>query len=119
MLTSALGVSVAWFIAMAGIIHSTANYPHIARVGGESNQISAKDRLGAVFVFPFFGIFCMWAFYCLKGDPSFAAGLSTQGRGGYLFISTIAIMSFGIGIGMWPYSARALFDNNLSKGNRE
>lgn len=110
MLTSAMGVSAAWFIALAGIINSTFNYHHIANVGGAANQTSAKDKFGAVFVFPLFGIFCMWAFYCLKGDPSFAAGFTTQGRIGYLFISTIAISSFGIGIGMWPYSVRALFD---------
>lgn len=109
MFTSALGVSVAWFIAIATIIQGLINYKHIASLDAE---LSLKDRLVRVFLLPLFGLVCMWAFFCIRGDPSFAAGLTTQSRSGYLFISTIAVLAFGGGVGIWPSSARHLFSVN-------
>jgi hypothetical protein len=100
-LSSALAIYLVIFIALTLCVRGM--YTRRYRAALEKlNKVRFKDKLGTLLIFPPLGIFCMWAFFCLGGDPSFAIGYTTQGRGGYLLISTIAILICGTSVGLWP-----------------
>lgn len=107
MLSSTLAVlAVVWMVASM-CIHAALQYKHLDAFFTASIR-SQKDRVVGLVILPAFGIFCMWAFFCLSGDPSFASGFSTNSRLGYTLLSFAAIFFAGGGIGISVMHARAL-----------
>jgi hypothetical protein len=119
MLTSAFGVSIAWFVAVFMTIRGVAYFKEYAHFSAQQARDNLTERWKRVFLLPVVGVFTMWSFYCLKGDPSFAAGLTTQGRGGYLFISAIAIAFFAVGVGNALFMVRFLFYRPVRRDTHE
>jgi hypothetical protein len=114
MLASGFAISIVAYIVIASIIQTICGFEHLSKsIRGVYK--SPKDRWGALLILPLFGLFCMWAFFCVGGDPSFAKNYTTQGRSGYLFISTVAILFSGIGIGLWPIQIFILVNDIFSK----
>ncbi len=113
MLASALAVSIVIWIAVTGAIRGAwitkYNEAALARL------YNRPDGLAGFLVVPLFGIACMWAFFCMGGDPSFAAGYTTQGRAGYWFISSISILFGGVGLATWPTAILRLLVSIFSR----
>jgi hypothetical protein len=107
MLASALGVCIAFGMALATFVQTGLFFKHLAPLLRLSIR-TAKDRIGGLVALPVVGSFCLWAFYCIKGDWSFASGLTTQSRVGYVLISSISVTLAGGGIGLWVMQARLL-----------
>lgn len=115
-LTSALAFCVVVFIAAVTVGKGISDFHSIVPFMRKAYK-SSIDRLGSLILLPILGVFSMWAFFCVGGDPSFAKGYTTQDRSGYLFFSTIAILFAGAGLGMWPTHAWLLISDIFSKGN--
>lgn len=110
MLASALGACLTAAIALILIVHSNLTFRYV-RATHALRPVSAQKRFAGLVVLPIAGLFFFWACYCLKGDPSFAAGLTTRGRLGYAFMSSATILFAGAGCGIWPTQVRLfLFD---------
>ena len=105
MLASALGVCIAFSMALATIVQTTLFFKHLVPLLRLSAR-TTKDRIGVLVLLPLFGLFCLWAFYCLKGDWSLARGLTTQSRLGYVFMSALAVTFAGGGVGLCVMQAR-------------
>lgn len=100
MLCSALGVCTACFVALATIIQSNLFFKDVCAVYAARPARTAKDRIALLVVLPLMSLFTIWVIYCIKGDPSFAAGLTTKGRLGYAFITTAAVAFTGAAVGL-------------------
>lgn len=76
----------------------------VTQSGGRTTlrRMGAKRVLGLSVAFPVFALGCLFVFFSLPGDPSFAKGLTTNGRGGYAFMGTCALGFGSLGIGLWP-----------------
>jgi hypothetical protein len=116
MLASALGACIAALMALAMALNSSFFFRHIRAAHASRPAPSAKERFGGMVMLPAFGLFCFWAFYCLKGDPSFATGLTTHSRLGYIFVSSLSIALAGIGFGTWPMQVRLFLFDIFSRG---
>jgi hypothetical protein len=109
MLASSLAVGVCLLITLALWVKSTWHVRY-TEVFARLNRVTTSQRLGGLLIFPFFGIFCMWAFFCLGEHPrSHYAGFTTQHRAGYLLMSSIAIFFCGIGLGTWPHQVFQIY----------
>lgn len=116
MLASALGACIAALMALAMTLNSSFFFRHIRATHASRPAPSAKERFGGMVMLPAFGLFCFWAFYCLKGDPSFAIGFTTHSRLGYSFVSSLSIVLAGIGCGTWPMQVRLFLFDIFSRG---
>jgi hypothetical protein len=66
---------------------------------------------------PALGMFCLFAFFCLPGDPGFARGMTTTSRVGYAWMGTLIVLFGCFLIGLWPACVRALFSNSSFRRN--
>jgi hypothetical protein len=57
------------------------------------------------------GIFCFVAFFGLPGDPSFAAGFTSESRLGYAVMGVIEVMLSSLLIASWPFFVLSFFDS--------
>jgi len=94
MLASCLAVGVCLLMTLALWVKSAWHFRY-TEVFARLNRVTTSQRFGGVLIFPFFGIFCMWAFFCLGGDPGRYTGFTTQHRAGYLLMSSIPFFSAG------------------------
>jgi hypothetical protein len=95
-----------------GAVSSLMDLLHYSRLRPKG----LRQCLEYAVVCPTFGVVLMWAFLCLPGDPSTAAGLTTQSRFGYLVVALPTLAFFGIGLGTltsgWIGVARCLIPTN-------
>ena len=68
---------------------------------------SFKHGLGLAFLMPVCAMFGP-AFFALHGDPSFAKGLTTDGRVGFLVMSFLSLGMSAVLAGAWPIFVLAL-----------
>jgi hypothetical protein len=109
MLASALGVTLAWYLALFYFLNTTLDFENWRNLQRKVNNESVNQILKNITLLPIGGVVLVWIFYCLKGDPSFASGFTTHNRFGYAFMSTISIAVFGAGFGFLIPSIRLLF----------
>jgi hypothetical protein len=96
-LASALAVLATIYIATVSFIRMTLRGAEVRELLRRSSP-RFIDRLGLLCVAPF-GLFLLWAFFCLPGDPSFGHGLTATRRGGYAFFASVSILAAGAGLG--------------------
>ena len=92
--------AVAW-VWMTG---ATLLVSLVTQSGGRTTlwRMGAKKVLGFSITFPLLALGTLFVFFALPGDPSFAKGLTSSGRGGYAFMGTCALGFGSLGIGLWP-----------------
>ena len=98
-LASLLGILVVFVMVAAMFIHLALHFRQLHVFIRSVHVRSIRERLTEIFGFPAFGIFCMWACFCLGGDPSSASGFTTDSRFGYVLISSGAIAMAGGALG--------------------
>jgi hypothetical protein len=94
---SALAVVVTLYIALFSATSMGLNRKE-ALASLRLSSPSFRDRLALPMVAPA-GLFLMWAFFCLPGDPSFGHGLTATSRSGYTLLASISILMSGVGLG--------------------
>jgi hypothetical protein len=92
-----LAVLATIYIAVVSFIRMTLRGAEVRELLRRSGP-RFFDRLALLCVAPF-GLFLLWAFFCLPGDPSFGHGLTVTRRGGYAFFASVAILTAGAGLG--------------------
>ncbi|MNK87020.1 hypothetical protein D3C87_1069460 [compost metagenome] len=105
-LGAALGMCVTLLIAFAILVQTTLFYGALRDAHAHRPLRSPATRLAHVLVLPVVGLSCLWIFFCLKGDPSYAPGASTQSRWGYIVLSALSIAMAGGGVGLWVMQIR-------------
>lgn len=105
-LAAALGMCVTLLIAFAILVQTTLFYGALRDAHAHRPLSSPATRLAHVLVLPVVGLSCLWIFFCLKGDPSYAPGASTQSRVGYIVLSALSIAMAGGGVGLWVMQIR-------------
>ncbi|NCT84371.1 MAG: hypothetical protein GXC94_14575 [Comamonadaceae bacterium] len=109
--------SVWWlWMTVATAILLSANHKAV-RAG--YRETGAKSIAGMVFVAPPFGLFCLFSFFALPGDPSLAPGLTTDGRLGYAFMGGLAVCFASIPIGALPVTLVSLFADVIFTGGKK
>lgn len=61
------------------------------------------------------GLFCFFVFFGIPGDPSFAAGLTSESRLGYALMGIIEVIFSSLLIASWPVFVLAFFDSLLNR----
>lgn len=69
---------------------------------------SWKKLLGVTLISPWMAPLCLFAVFCLPGDPSFARGLTATSRIGYAWMGSLAVLFSSFLTCAWPVSVRAL-----------
>jgi hypothetical protein len=111
MLGAALGTCAFLVMVVSILVQTTLFFGPLRNAHSNRPRKPALNQFAELIALPLCGLLCMWIFYCLKGDPSFAAGLSTQSKAGYIFMSSMSIALAGAGVGGWLIQARLfLFD---------
>jgi hypothetical protein len=107
---------IIWMIVGFQIFYLTAN-EKMRSIFLDLSVYSKKQIYGGATWIPIFGMFMPLGFFCLQGDPSFAAGLTTKNLFGYFFMSVLSIIFAGISVSYWPISIYTAFKLFFSKGN--
>lgn len=107
MLASSLAVVLVVYITLAFTVQNLMHYEEIqnTRVRGRSRL---RDAFAVVAILPVIMVFAFWIFFCMGGDPSSAAGLTTKNRVGYFLISVAVVLGAGVSFGTWIASFRVL-----------
>ena len=79
---------------------------------------SRRKLLVVTLISPLMAPLCLFAFFCLPGDPTFAKGLTATSRIGYAWMGSLAILFSSFLTCAWPVCVRALiFYNSLRRNH--
>lgn len=117
MLAAALGTCAFLVMVVSILVQTTLFFGPLRKAHAIRPRKPALNQMAELIALPSCGLLCMWIFYCLKGDPSFAAGLSTQSKAGYIFMSSMSIALAGAGVGGWLIQMRLFVFDVFSRDN--
>jgi len=107
MLASSLAVVLVVFISMAFTVQNLLHHEEIQKRSIQGRG-RLRDAFAGVAILPVTMVFAFWIFFCIGGDPSSAAGLTTRNRVGYFLISVAVVVGAGVSFGSWIASFRVL-----------
>lgn len=104
------------WMAFISCVQSFVNYPILLNRQKANRTVTWKQLLIVFACIPLFIGSLIFAF-ALPGDPSWANGFTTSGRGGLIFLCCGLLYGCGIALGGVPLMLRLLIDLDLRKVN--